>query len=84
MSEENCGRFLKVPEIIKVSFDIKLPKARKGICVSPVASCKWRNAQCATDNLSVILWDLWKGIWGRLFDSKWGWGGGAVKFCLDR
>ena len=29
-----------------------------------LASCKWRDAQCTTDNLSVILWGLWKAMLG--------------------
>ena len=51
-----------------------------------------RNAQCATDNLSVILLGLWNAILQLTmltynvavrddqFDSE----GGAVKLCLDR
>ena len=47
------------------------------------ASCKWRNAQCATDNLSVILWGLLKrNVRGGLFDSEGG--GGGCQIGLDR
>ena len=38
-----------------------------------------RNAQCATDNLSVILWAFGTQCEGT---TIWFWGGGAVKFCL--
>ena len=40
----------------------RIQKENRESLLQVMASCEWRDAQCATDNLSVILWDLWNAI----------------------
>ena len=49
-----CFRFWSVTVWSKFPVFVEL--------ILKTASCKWRDAQCATDNLLVILWDLWNAM----------------------
>ena len=52
---------------------------QSSLTVKISASCKWRDAQCATDNLSVILWGLWNAMQGDDYLILRG-GGGLSNF----
>ena len=53
---------------------------RHKITVRLVVNGATRNAQCATDNLSVILWGLWNAILQLACKGTtiWFWGGGGL------